>query len=134
MPSAQHTIEDELSTEDIERRLALLKQGVNPDEVVEEAPPSPGLLVPDDDGFFYYKPWVDAADEYITWAKSPELRVYTGITEFDDAMRGLAPAELMLVVGYAHSGKTVFTTQMLLHNHDSGCACLPRMRPGCWCS
>lgn len=114
MPSAEHSVLFELSDSEIERRLAAVKAGLDPDaepaepELGEGGPNTQSLVVP----------WAAAADEYIDWSKNPERRVYTGIEEFDAAMRGLAPGELMLVVGYAHSGKTVFTTQMLLHNHD----------------
>lgn len=122
MPSAQHTITEVASAEQIAQRLDLLKRGLNPDDLLADEDTA-SIVFEDSEpehssGQHYYKPWAEAADDYITWAQSPHLRVYTGIDEFDDAMRGLAPAELMLVVGYAHSGKTVFTTQMLLHNHS----------------
>ena len=68
--------------------------------------------------FRHYRPLRDAADEYVSEAENRHLRVMTGIPEFDHAMRGLAPKELMVVQGYAHSGKTLFVTQMLMHNHD----------------
>lgn len=39
----------------------------------------------------HYKPLSEAANEFIRWAETPELRVYTGIKELDKAMRGTAP-------------------------------------------
>lgn len=119
MPTAAHSVLVEMTPEEIEHRLELLRNGVDPDaaellrdEVVahEMTPGGPELRL--------YTPWVDAAEEYIAWSQQPEKRIYTGVEDFDAAMRGLAPSELMLVVGYAHSGKTVFTTQVLLHNHN----------------
>lgn len=86
-------------------RLAALRTGVAPDAAPELAP------------LRHYRPLADAANEYATWSRSSGQRVYTGIREFDAAMRGIAPGELMVVQGYAHSGKTVFVTQLMLHNH-----------------
>lgn len=48
----------------------------------------------------HYRPLTEAANEFISWAKTPELRVYTGIAELDAAMRGTAPGELTLVQGF----------------------------------
>lgn len=122
MPSAQHTVTEEMSAERIARRLELLRQGLNPDEFDDDddqaEPAAEAAATPAPETRLFYRPWEQAADEYIAWSKTPEKRIYTGIPQFDEAMRGLAPGELMLVVGYAHSGKTVFTTQVLLHNHD----------------
>ena len=127
MPSASHPVTEALSNNDIERRLKLLKAGHDPDTWVEpsgdeaegpgEQSPDPGRLHEDGSPRALYRPWSEAADEYIHWSKNPHLRVYTGIKPFDDAMRGLAPQELMNVTGYSQGGKTLFTTQMLLHNN-----------------
>lgn len=48
----------------------------------------------------HYRPLRDAADEFINWAIDPASRVYTGIPELDDAMRGTAPGELTLIQGF----------------------------------
>lgn len=66
--------------------------------------------------FEHYRPLREAADEFISWAKSPAERVYTGIQELDDAMRGTAPGELTLFQGFAHSGKTLLITELILNN------------------
>lgn len=119
MPSAAHSVLVELTPEEIEHRLDLLRNGVDPDaaELLRDEVVAHELAeIPQD--LRLYDPWVNAADEYIAWSQHPERRVYTGIEEFDAAMRGLAPSELLLVVGYAHSGKTVYATQVMLHNHD----------------
>lgn len=66
----------------------------------------------------HYRPLRDAADEFISWAKNPADRVYTGITELDAAMRGTAPGELTLFQGFAHSGKTLLITELILNNPE----------------
>jgi len=67
----------------------------------------------------HYRPLRDAADEFISWARSPHDRVYTGIRELDEAMRGTAPGEVTLVQGFTHSGKTLVITEMILNNPDT---------------
>jgi KaiC/GvpD/RAD55 family RecA-like ATPase len=67
----------------------------------------------------HYRPLRDAADEFISWAVDPSSRVYTGIPELDDAMRGTAPGELTLIQGFTHSGKTLVATELLLNNPDT---------------
>lgn len=67
----------------------------------------------------YYKPLSLAADEFIRFAENPHLRVHTGIQIFDEAMRGVAPGELCLINGFAHSGKTVLATEIMLANQDT---------------
>jgi len=123
MPTAHHAVTDDLDLGTMEARLAALRGGHDPDmqdlsagvdRIVASAPD----LWEDNNSFRYFAPLSDAADEYVAWSRNPGKRVYTGIDEFDGAMRGLAPSELMLVVGFAHSGKTVFTTQVVMHNHD----------------
>ncbi len=61
-------------------------------------------------------PLARAIDDYEGWASTPQERVYTGVDALDAAMRGTAPGQLTLITGFAHSGKTLFTTKMLLHN------------------
>lgn len=112
MATASHAVTEELGAEGIQARLDALRAGIDPDQaelISDVAHHFP-------DNHRYYAPLSDAADEYVTWSREPGVRIYTGIDEFDDAMRGIAPSELMLVVGYAHSGKTVFTTQVILNN------------------
>lgn len=66
----------------------------------------------------FYRPLAEAADEYIGWARTPGERLYLGISEFDEAMRGTAPGEMTIAVGFAHSGKTVLVTQLIYNNRD----------------
>lgn len=67
----------------------------------------------------HYRPLRDAADEFISWAQTPSERVYTGIRELDEAMRGTAPGELTIIQGFTHSGKTLLVTELILNNPDT---------------
>lgn len=115
MPTATHPITHALSAEEIQGRLAALG----------DAPVGPVLSLPDDGNdvspdtaFRYYAPFEDAANEYVRFSQTSERRIYTGIPEFDGAMRGVAPKELCLINGFAHSGKTVFATKVMQANQD----------------
>lgn len=113
---------------DIQERMERMARGEDPDAVDDEvtdgyygprertemAPYDPQAYVDPDDGRTLFRPLEAAADEYIHWSKTPEDRAYTGIKPLDDAMRGIAPGEFCMVVGYVHSGKTVLVTQVLL--------------------
>jgi KaiC/GvpD/RAD55 family RecA-like ATPase len=68
--------------------------------------------------FEHYRPLEQAVDEFVHSARTRDSRILTGIPEFDAAMRGLGKKELMVVQGFAHSGKTLFITQMLFQNHE----------------
>ena len=72
-----------------------------------------------ENAYEHYRPLRDAADEFISWAIDPASRVYTGIPELDDAMRGTAPGELTLIQGFTHSGKTLVATELMLNNADT---------------
>jgi len=78
--------------------------------------PAGEVSAADQDDYRFFRPLEDAAGEWVRWARSPEKRIYTGIPELDAAMRGTAPGELTIVAGFAHSGKTVVTTQVILNN------------------
>lgn len=65
-----------------------------------------------------FRPLSDAADEFVHWAQTPEQRIYLGIPDLDVEMRGLAPGELCLIVGYSHSGKTLTLLEVLKNNRD----------------
>lgn len=67
----------------------------------------------------HYRPLEDAADEFIRWAETPELRVYTGLPSLDQAMRGTAPGEVTIIQGFTHSGKTLLVTEILQNNHEN---------------
>lgn len=67
----------------------------------------------------HYKPLREAANEFIAWSKSETERVYTGIRELDDAMRGTGAGELTLITGFSHSGKTLLVTELILNNPNT---------------
>jgi archaellum biogenesis ATPase FlaH len=115
VPTAAHAITTELDDDEINRRLALPDADIY-EQVARETGLHPQPLGVAVEGQRFFRPFEDAADEYVAWSREPGRRIYTGIDEFDSVMRGVAPKELCLIVGYAHSGKTVFTTQVLLHN------------------
>ena len=52
------------------------------------------------------------------WAQTPHERIYLGFAEIDEQMKGIAPAELCLINGYSHSGKTLALLQILVANRD----------------
>lgn len=60
----------------------------------------------------HYRPFAEAADSFVREAQMGH-RFYTGIPDFDDAMRGLSPGHLGVIVGYSHSGKTLLLLEML---------------------
>jgi len=68
--------------------------------------------------FSYYQPLVKAADDYVHWAQTPTERIYLGFNDIDAQMRGIAPAEMCIMQGYSHSGKTLVLLQILLANRD----------------
>lgn len=65
-----------------------------------------------------YRPLSEAADEFVRWAQTPEQRVLLGIPDLDAEMRGIAPGELCLIIGYSHSGKTLTLLEILKNNRD----------------
>lgn len=63
-----------------------------------------------------YKPLTDAVDEFVEFCQNPQNRVLTGVPELDAAMRGIAPGEFCVVLGYAHQGKTLLVVETLIQN------------------
>jgi len=61
-------------------------------------------------------PLADAADDFFRWAQSPHERVYTGMEELDNEMRGTAPGEMTMWLGFSHSGKTLALTEAIKKN------------------
>lgn len=65
-----------------------------------------------------YSPLSDAADSFVRWAQSPHERVHLGIDRIDQEMRGIAPGEMAMMLGFAHGGKTLLLLHALRHNRD----------------
>ena len=66
----------------------------------------------------HYRPFVEAADRFVTEAQQTK-RFYTGISQFDEAMRGISPGHLGVITGYSHSGKTLVMLHMLRNNREA---------------
>jgi KaiC/GvpD/RAD55 family RecA-like ATPase len=95
-------------TELSDRWAKLKERGASPALSVSTLQPTSG----------YYKPLADAADDYVRWAQSPHERVFTGIQAIDREMRGIAPGEMGLVIGFSHSGKTLVLLEILKANRN----------------
>lgn len=109
-----------LPVSDLAQRWAQLEEGeedTSPDLAadVQAAVRERNLEV---EGYRYYRPLTKAVDEYVAWAQAPQDRIYLGIEEFDGAMRGIAPGEMTMIIGYAHQGKTVLATEAVLNNRE----------------
>lgn len=63
-----------------------------------------------------YAPLSDAADSFVRWAQSPQDRIHLGIERIDSEMRGIAPGEMAMMLGFAHGGKTLALLHALRHN------------------
>ena len=65
-----------------------------------------------------YSPLSDAADSFVRWAQSPQERIHLGITQIDAELRGIAPGEIAMMLGFAHGGKTLVLLHALRKNRD----------------
>lgn len=65
----------------------------------------------------YYRPLSNAVDGFVREATDSK-RIYLGIDEFDREMRGIGAGHLALMVGFAHSGKTLVLLHALRNNRD----------------
>jgi len=65
-----------------------------------------------------YRPLSDSITDYVHWAQHPDERIYFGFPDLDEQVRGVAPAEMCLINGFSHSGKTLFLLQILVANRD----------------
>ena len=63
----------------------------------------------------HYRPFVSAVDKYVEEAQETN-RIYLGVEDFDRQMRGIGRKHLLLLNGFAHSGKTLFGLHILRHN------------------
>lgn len=65
-----------------------------------------------------YTPLSEAADSFVRWAQSPQDRVHLGISRIDKELRGIAPGEIAMMLGFAHGGKTLLLLHALRNNRD----------------
>jgi len=66
----------------------------------------------------HYTPLAEAAHSFVHWAQTPQERIYLGIDPIDQEMRGIAPGELAMMLGYSHGGKTLALLHCLQQNRD----------------
>lgn len=108
-----------LSDNEIASRLAALaipETGVVTAQgtAVPAVPPSSvDTAVPD---FVHIRPLADATKSFIDVVENPGNRVTLGLPTIDVLTRGFGPRELVIVVGFAHSGKTQLINAMILNN------------------
>lgn len=89
----------------LEERLAGLKG---------EAPTPP----PPAEGFQYVKPLTNVADSLVSVLQNTEHRFMLYLPQIDVLTRGFGEKELILIVGFAHAGKTQLVNTALLNNRD----------------
>ena len=65
-----------------------------------------------------YTPLGESVDSFVRWAQSPQERINLGLARIDAEMRGIAPGEVAMVLGFAHGGKTLLLLHMLRNNRD----------------
>jgi hypothetical protein len=63
-----------------------------------------------------YAPLGEAADSFVRWAQSPQDRIHLGMDRIDEELRGIAPGEMAMMLGFAHGGKTLALLHALRHN------------------
>ncbi len=65
-----------------------------------------------------YEPLSEAVHSFVRWAQTPYERIHLGLPRIDDELRGIAPGELAMMIGYAHGGKTLLLLHCLQQNRD----------------
>lgn len=91
-------------------------------ETVEQGAVTPSVSIsspiPQSPDYRFYAPLSDAAESFVRWAQSPNDRIYLGVEPLDREMRGIAPGELSMLIGYSHGGKTLALLHALRSNRD----------------
>ena len=78
----------------------------------------PSAVAPQLSEYRMYTPLSEAADSFVRWAQSPQERVHLGISRIDKELRGIAPGEIAMMLGFAHGGKTLLLLHALRNNRD----------------
>ena len=97
-------------------RLSLEQIQAGWDSVEAGGATPPAFTIPKE--YRHYVPLTEAAHSFVRWAQSPEDRVYLGIEPIDNEMRGIAPGEMSMMLGYSHGGKTLVLLHALRNNRD----------------
>jgi len=79
---------------------------------------NPTVAPPSLSDYRMYTPLSEAADSFVRWAQSPQDRVHLGINQIDKELRGIAPGEIAMMLGFAHGGKTLVLLHALRNNRD----------------
>ena len=101
-----------LQDDDIEARIAKFSGAVEAGEGTATA-----SLEPLPRERKYIKPLTAISDSLIEALRIPE-GIGLGLTEIDVFTRGFRPQDLVIVTGFAHSGKTQLTNTMIVNNPD----------------
>lgn len=97
-----------LTPEDIKQRLASLKSD-KLDSIIPEV---------SSDGYRYVKPFHESYNGIIEALENPDSRIMLGLPAIDVLTRGFGAKELIMVSGFAHSGKTQLINTMIAQNLD----------------
>jgi len=76
-------------------------------------------------GYKHYHPFSYAVDKYVEEAQETN-RIYIGVEDFDAQMRGIGRKHLVLLNGYAHSGKTLLGLHIVRYNKRKNVAWFTR--------
>lgn len=74
------------------------------------------FLPPPPSNYTYVRPLSEASRSFIDVAENPGNRLMLGLPEIDVLTRGFGPRELVLLTGFAHSGKTQLVNTMIVNN------------------
>lgn len=96
-----------LTADEIKQRLAALHS-----ERLDSTLPEQSV------GYRYVKPFHSTYDSIVGALENPEARIMVGLPAIDVLTRGFGPKELIMVSGFAHSGKTQLINTMITHNLD----------------
>lgn len=75
-------------------------------------------LSPGQADYKMYEPLTEAVHSFVRWAQTPYERIHLGLPRIDEELRGIAPGELAMMIGYAHGGKTLLLLHCLQQNRD----------------
>lgn len=96
-----------LTSDDIQQRLAALRA-----ERLDD------LIDPTTSDYRYVRPFHSTYDSIIGALENPDSRIMLGLPAIDVLTRGFGPKELIMVSGFAHSGKTQLINTMITQNLD----------------
>lgn len=102
-----------LTVEEIRERKARLEQAA-----LERLTERAEVQVQRANNYRFVRPFSDAYDSAVDSIVRAEGRFTLGLSEIDVLTRGFGPKELVLVLGFAHAGKTQLVNTAILNNRD----------------